>query len=248
MSRPLSMQIAWWRWWSNPLVGLHPENMANLPFLPKADKPIDYFQLLHTRSIFELSDIPDNNLEAKPEFMSIALADPSVLERYLIKLSAFTMGHNIINVRPPEWESHYGIATPELIRQMIEHYRSIPPRLSKWQAQIAYTITQTTHGSFPVRDRMMLAIGVLLKSFYPAFSKRWIITQSTQTARLLETLDPLEEGLAADAMDWMNNELAKLHEHISADFEEADIELDPPPGMDEFPMLDVDAILGASNA
>ncbi|WP_334118557.1 hypothetical protein [Limnobacter sp.] len=249
MSIPEPMQVVWWKWWSNPLINIHADQLERLPFETnrETNKALDYFQLLQTRSILELDDIPEPSLQDKPELISISLADSATVERHLLKLATLTMDTSIIHARPQEWNSKFGISSPEEIRQIIEHYRSIPYRLSKWQFSVASLVNHNDNMMLPTHTRTQLGLGLVIKSFFPSFFQRWSITSSRSVTSLIKQIDPLEEGLWNETIGWIDAELAALFEETANQYREPALGIEHDLLTDEFSPLDIEAIYRGAN-
>jgi|GEM_PF-3932017 len=244
MNIPEPMQMLWWKWWSNPLINIHAEQLERIPFETnhRTGKIQDYFQLLQTRSILELDDIPEPSLQDKPELVCISLGNTATIEKHLLKLATLTMDTSIIHARPQEWNSKFGVSSPEEIRQIIEHYRSIPYRLAKWQFSVASLVNQNDNEILTIHTRTLLGLGLVIKSFFPSLFKRWSVTSSRSITSLIKQIDPLEEGLWNETIGWIDTELAALFEETADQYREPALEIEQDLLTDEFSPLDIEAI------
>jgi hypothetical protein len=247
MSMPETLKMVWWKWWSNPLINIHPEHLERIPFAQNKDKPMEYYQLLQIRNILELEDLPGPTLDTKPELIALATATAEQLGKHLFKLCVLSMDTMIIHARPQEWESKFGITSADTIRQTIELYRSIPTRLSKWQFSAATLINQDDNRVLNAQDRAQIGLGLILKSFFPAFYKRWAITTAHPIYRLINQIDPLEESTWNEIIEWINPELNALYEEIASDYQEPDMQIEDDLLEDIYTPLDVDALYGGTN-
>ena len=75
MSDPISYLHDWWRWWGNPLAGIHDSQLIHLPYAREQLKNLDYLHFLELRSSLGLPDTPDKYLIERLQLRSLALAD-----------------------------------------------------------------------------------------------------------------------------------------------------------------------------
>lgn len=251
MSIPESLKILWWKWWSNPLTNIHPSHKDRIPFAIGKDteKPLEYYQLLQIRSLLELEDLPGPTLETQPELVALAAAPVESVEKHMHKLCVLTMDNMVIHLRPQEWESRFGITSAEAIRLTIEQYRSIPPTLSKWQFATAIAINQHENLVLKAPARAILGLGIILKSFFPQFYKRWVLTTDQQTTKLLNQIDPIEESAWTEIIEWIGADLKALYEETAKEYVEPALSLGEDQfDNDEYTPLDIDSLYGGANA
>lgn len=251
MSLPKTLQVEWWRWWSNPLIGLNSDHQHRMPYaLGTAGKSsVDYFQLLQTRSVLELDDHPDQDLLHYPELISISLSTQKQLEIHLIKVASLTLDSSIIHARPQEWDQKFNVKSADEIRKIIEFYRSIPVRLNRWQYQCANAINQDDRLVIPIQTRMEIGLGVVLKSYFPSFFKRWALKVPHQVVRLVDTIDPIEQGLWKEVHEWIATEVQALFDEINQQHQEPKLEIENDLLLDDdYTTVDVDQLYGGANA
>lgn len=249
MNIPETLQMVWWKWWSNPLTNIHPNHLDRIPFNTnrQSEKPLEYFQLLQIRNILELDELPGATLETQPELVALAATPEEEVAKHLHKLSVLTMDTMVIHARPQEWESKFGITSPETIRQTIEKYRSIPAQLSKWQFATATIVNHDENMIIKAPARAILGLGILLKSFFPQFYKRWVITTDQRTTKLLHQIDPIEESAWNEIIEWIGTDLRTLYEDTARLYVEPDLSINGDLLEDEYTPLDVDAIYGGGS-
>jgi hypothetical protein len=247
---PETLKLLWWKWWSNPLIHIHPNHRDRIPFNigKDSEKPLEYYQLLQIRSLLELEDLPGPTLETQPELVALAAAPVESVEKHLHKLCVLTMDNMVIHLRPQEWESKFGIASAETIREIIEQYRSIPATLSKWQFSTAVNINQNENLVLKAPARTILGLGIILKSFFPQFYKRWVLTTDQQTTKLLNQIDPIEESAWNEIIEWIGADLKALYEETARQYVEPDISMTEDFEDDDYTPLDIDSIYGGANA
>lgn len=251
MSLPKTLQVEWWRWWSNPLIGLHDDQQHRMPYtLGKAGRSsVDYFQLLQTRSVLELDDHPDQDLLLYPELIAVSLSSLDQLETHLMKVATLTLDAGIIHARPQEWDQKFSIKSADEIRKTIEFYRSIPIRLSRWQYQCANVINQDDRVVISIRTRIEIGLGLILKSYFPSLFKRWALKVSHQVIRLVDTIDPIEQGLWKEVHEWIFTEVQTLFGEINQQHQEPELEIENDLLLDgDYTTVDVDQLYGGVNA
>lgn len=253
MSMPTTLQIEWWRWWSNPLIQLNDDHHHRMPYPPDQSQKlsVDYFQLLQTRSVFELEDQPDQELLQFPEYIAVSVTSIEQQQQHLLKLSALTLDTTIIHSRPQEWEQKFNVKSADDIRKIIEHYRSIPPRLHRWQFQSASLVNQNDNLIIPIQIRLKIGLGMVLKGFFPSFFKRWSLNVSDHVLRFVNMTEPMEQSMWNEVHEWMGKEMKALFEEVCQQHGESDIDIELDTDLfteEESYAVDVDQLYGGSNA
>lgn len=248
MSIPDALKMQWWKWWSNPTINLHADHLNRVPFSIHPDKPIEYFQLLQIRNILELEELPGPTLETQTQLVALAVASNEQVTQHLQKLCVLTMDNMVIHARPQEWDSKFGIISADAIRQTIEWYRSIPTTISKWQFNAATIINQDENVVLTAKTRAMIGLGIILKSFFPQFYKRWLITTERSVTKTLATIDPIEESAWNEIIEWMGADLQALYDEVAPKFQEETLNIDHDLLEDIYTPLDIDAVYGGNHA
>ncbi len=225
----------WWAWWSNPIRSMHPENQAVLPLTAMQIQKMDYFQLLQLRSVLALPDMPDTNLEAKPELRSLALASREQIETCFMKWAVWGMDSSILHARAQDWQANYGVTSPDTIREIVTLRNEMPREIYVWHDTFANQLKTLNSKAILISDRTLLSVAIYLKSFFPGFYLRWKLTVpleiSTLTAKLesipLELWDHMELLTAKD--------ISALHAQVYQPFADEDFEM---PGLGDMPELE----------
>jgi hypothetical protein len=240
-------RVAWWKWWGNPLQGIHPDHISSLPFVGIASSAdlTDYFKLIQVRSHFELPEVPDQAATSNPTILAATMARPDQVREHLTNLAVLTLSAGIIHARPAEWQAKYGVESADDIRKIIEHFRAIPQALSSWHHCAPAYLPEDS--SFGLEDRASLGLGVFLRTFFPSIYLRWALTQSYDLLKAIRQLEQFREIHWNEIMAWLEPGFNSISDEITAGYQEARIELDDAT-IEEFTPLDVDALYGAHDA
>jgi hypothetical protein len=238
MINELQFASQWWVWWSNPLIGIHPEQKVKLGLAPSASNDLDYFQLLQLRSSLSLADIPEEGMLQKPDLCYLALANSSQLEAHFISLAVWSLDSGILHARAQDWEANYGVTSPQTIREIIESRKEISSQLYVWHDSFAGQLRMLHSQALHVSYRSLLGLGIYLKSFTPQFYERWVLTQSATIQRVIGQLDPIPVDSQESADQWITPCLKNLIQEIQQAFPADDLEMAEFNELDEFSIED----------
>lgn len=225
MIAELSLTTQWWSWWSNPLIGIHPDHRLGLDFNLLNTNKIGYFHLLELRSLLGLSDLPDEQILARAELRTLALSQLEIRQPNLYKFSLLTLDSAILHARPQDWEAHFDVKSPELIREIIGLRNEFPEPLLQIQSKTSRHIAQSLKSHMSIGQRADLGLGIYLQSFFPKFFARWKLTQSNELNLLLKHSENIPEELWDSTNRWIENELQSLHSSVVSTFEVEEIDV-----------------------
>lgn len=234
MINELQFGTQWWVWWSNPLIGIHPEQKLRLEIAPSVLSDIDYFQLLQLRSSLGLADVPEEGVLQKSDLRYLALASSIQLEAHFTSLAVWSMDSGILHARAQDWEASYGVTSQQTIREIIESRKDISNQLYVWHDGFVSQLRMLHSQPMHVNYRSILGLGIYLKSFTPLFYERWVLTQPTSTQRVIGQLDPIPANSQESAEQWINPCLKNLMTAIQQDFPADDLEMSEFNEMDTF--------------
>ncbi|HEX4878579.1 MAG TPA: hypothetical protein VFV39_01935 [Limnobacter sp.] len=240
-------RVAWWKWWGNPMLGIHADHVSSLPFVDIASAAdiTDYFKLIQVRSHFELPDVPDQAATSNHSILAATLARPDQISAHLTNLAVLTLSSGIIHARPAEWQAKYGVESADEIRKIIEHFRAIPQALSTWHHCAPAHLPEESN--FGLEQRAVLGLGVFLRTFFPSIYQRWALTQSYDLLKAVKQLEPFRDIHWNEIMAWLEAGFTSLSDEITAAYQEAKIELNENE-IEEFTPLDIDALYGVHDA
>jgi hypothetical protein len=221
----LTYASSWWAWWSNPLKGMHEDFIKLLPLSQNQSPAIDYFSLLQLRSSLSLPDIPDKLLQDRPELRSIALANNEALDRHLMPFGVFTLDSSILHARAQDWESNFGVSSPDTIREIITLKSELPAELGQWQEGVARRLANALKKQLFLNDRAKLGFAIYLRSFYPNLYTRWLLTQSSELGQLADTLDTIPVDLWDVIHTWSEAPVQALHADLFEPFKDPEFEM-----------------------
>lgn len=231
MSDPLSYLHDWWRWWGNPLEGIHDTQLLHLPYARDQLKNMSYLLFLELRSTLTLPDVPDRGLEGQPELRSLALSSHELLGNLFPQVATLSLGNSILQASAQKWEQHYGVASAEQVRQIIQWRQEVPHALKPWRESLLITLDQGDAYSMHMQNRTLLGLGAYVQSFFPAFYKRWALTLPYETTLVLRSVDPIPEEAQSSFQGWLAPMLSELHRQVLASHPSEDIdpiEIDSP--------------------
>lgn len=220
----LTYSGTWWAWWSNPAIHIHDEQLSMVS-LPKSilDK-IDYFQLLQTRSTLGLSDIPDELLQQRPELRSVLLASAEQVQKHMMQLSTLSLDSSILHARAQDWESNYGIVSPETIREIVTYRNDLPKSFMQWQGIFSSQFNQSLNQPSFLAERALLGFAVYLLSYFPHIFKRWALTQPLRIIQWAKNVEPMPLEVWDEMDKWSKPFIEACHQDVYSSYEKDDIE------------------------
>ena len=227
MTGELIFSSRWWAWWSNPLIAIHEEHRVSLPLTKEQLDNIDYFNLLQLRSTLNMPELPDDRLILRPELRSIAIATNSVLEEHLQRFALFSLDASILHARPQDWESSFGVNSPEVIREIIVLKNDLPEALIQWQESAARHMANTLKKQLFLHDRIRLGFAVYLRSYFPKIYQRWQLTQTKEIIDWSNDLEPIPQELWDVIDHWSEAAFCALHSEVYSHHEVLELNFDP---------------------
>lgn len=224
MSEPLMYLHDWWRWWGNPLIGIHESQLVNLPYPLEKLRAADHLLFLEMRSLLNLPELPDHYMVERPQLRSVALGNISQTGATFGKLATLSLNNSILQANAQKWIEHYGVKSPEEIRQVIQWQKEIPYALKPWRESLLITLNQGDSYSMHMESRALLSLGAYLMSFYPNFYTRWCLMAPFEVTLILKSCDPIPEEVQASFENWIEPMLNGLHESILSTYPSDDIE------------------------
>ena len=189
MNDPLNYLHDWWRWWGNPLAGIHDSQMIHLPYATEKLKEPNYLLFLELRSTLTLPDTPDPYLVERAQLRSLALASQKEICEVFTQAATLSLGPNILQASAQKWNQHYGVDSPDQVRQIIQWRNEIPHALKAWRESLLITLDQGDSYSMHMHSRALLSVGAYLQSFYPGFYKRFQLTLPYEIMLILKSVD-----------------------------------------------------------
>jgi len=231
MSEPISYLHNWWRWWGNPLAGIHDTQLLHLPYAREQLKNMSYLLFLELRSALTLPDVPDRCLVSQAELRSLALCSHQQLGELFPQVATLSLGNSILQASAQKWEQHYGVDSAERVRQIIQWRQDIPHAIKPWRESLLITLDQGDAYSMHMQNRTLLGLGAYVQSCFPDFYKRWALTLPYEITLILRSIDPIPEDAQASFQNWLAPMLSELHKLVLASYpnEEIDpIDIDDP--------------------
>lgn len=225
MTGDLTYTSRWWAWWSNPAIHIHEEQGTLLGLTAEQMNRIDYFDLIQLRSSLNLPDLPDDLLIARPELRSLAFQNDQAMESQLLQFGMFTLDSSILHARPQDWESSFGVTSPELIRQIITLKNELPGQLAAWHDATARHMANALKKKLLLTERIRLGLAVYLRSHFPRFYSRWQLTQSKEIVGWANALEPMPPELWEVVDPWSAHAIQAFHQDIYSPFEIIEFEL-----------------------
>lgn len=226
MTEPTPYLSDWWRWWSNPLINMHPSQRQALPFTEVQLEELNYLMFLELRSILSLSDKPDNHLEEQPQLRSFGLGNLNQLSAETIKIAVLGLDSKILHANAQQWKKNYGIESAEDVRSIIQMWNQIPHKLKAWQESLLLEINATPEAALDLQKRALLVLGAYVMSFYPDFYTRWALTLPLDIALTLKSIDPIPQECKHAMNDWLEASLNALHQQVLARYPSEDLDVD----------------------
>lgn len=218
----LTYSTKWWAWWSNPLIGISPDQRRLLPLLDSTMENPNYSTLLELRELLRLDDLPDEKLYEQLNIRALCLASPTEMNNHLSKLAVLSMNSDILNARPQDWEDHYGIRSAEQIRDVITEFNNLSHLLLPVQISLTASLRKYRIAPLPIHERIRLITGLYLINFFPKLFHRWKLMLSLEIANLIEQMPKLPVDVEENLSTWFSHSLTALH---SAVFEQFDVPL-----------------------
>lgn len=226
MTEPTPYLSDWWRWWSNPLINIHPSQQKvavsaqNLPEQPS------HLLFLELRSSLSLTDKPDENLEEQHRLRSLALGNFDGLTSETMRIAALSLDSRILQTNAQQWESNYGIRSAHEVRSIIQFWNQIPHKIKPWQDSLTFTLANEPISNLDIPARASLVLGAYVMSFYPDFYKRWALTLPYDITRTLRSIDPVPQEYKSEIDHWLESPLNSLHERVLARYPSEEFEID----------------------
>lgn len=243
MMDQLRFNSLWWAWWSNPIRQMHSDHHLSLPVSVTVTEEFvpSYFQLLELRTQFSLPAIPDELIASHPHIRLLAIANLKQLESHFSKLAVWSLDSSILHARAQDWQSNYGIADQEQIRQLVVLRNELPRTLYVWHDGFATQLAQ--HGKRPmfVGMRALIGLGIYLRSFFPLFFSRWRLNIPQSCEQLIAKLEPIPSDLLEIADSWLESCWTALKAELEPAFKQDDIEM---PGFGDLDELERQAMAG----
>lgn len=225
MSDPISYLHDWWRWWGNPLAGIHDSQLIHLPYAREQLKNLDYLHFLELRSSLGLPDTPDKYLIERLQLRSLALADQDQISEVFNQVATLSLGANILHASAQKWDQHYGVSSPEEARRIIQWRSEIPHALKPWRESLLITLDQGDSYSMHMKTRALLGLSAYLQSFYPGFYKRFHLTLPYEITLILKSVDLIPQEAQSSCETWFEPMLDELHKRVLANYPGDDHEL-----------------------
>lgn len=235
----------WWVWWSNPMVGMHPEQSTSMGLVQQRHNNLNYFELMELRSKLELPDLPDDAIHARPELTALSMCEQSNLLLKLQPLSVLTLDHSIRHARAQDWEEVYGITSAETIREIVSHFNDLPTCLMGWQDSTTRLISQQFREQIRLPDRALIVLAAYLKSITPKFFIRWQLTLPPKIKALIQLTDPFHEETWEALDQKIRPALTTIREDHEKEFEVTEFFMEDEDPIDEITM---EGILGEDDA
>lgn len=226
MTEPTHYLSDWWRWWSNPLVNMHPSQRETLACTEIQLKELNYLTLLELRSILSLPDKPDSHLDQQPQLRSLALGSFDELPAETIKIAALSLDARILHSNAQQWERNHGIQSADDVRSVIQVWNQIPHKLKPWQESLILTLSAVPDENFDFKKRGLLVLGAYVMSFYPDFYVRWALTLPYEITLFLQSTDPVPQECKPTMDNWLESPLNALHQQVLARYPSEDFDVD----------------------
>ncbi|MCR2747242.1 hypothetical protein [Limnobacter parvus] len=239
MNGSLRFDTQWWAWWSNPLVNVHDEQLAVLPVITQKTQKLDYFKLFELRSVLALPDMPDDSLDTKLQLRALALASRSQLESHFLKLAVWGMDTSILHARAQDWQSNYGITSPDHIREIVTLRNEMPGEIYVWHDTFASQLKMLNSQPVLVGDRALLSLAIYLKSFFPLLYARWKLTVPLAISELASKLESIPLDLWETIDSLTSFAIESLHHEIFEPFKADSMEMPDLEGLDELDEFDL---------
>ncbi|WP_370263616.1 hypothetical protein [Limnobacter sp.] len=214
----------WWRWWGNPLVSIHSSQVIHLPYATELLKQPSYLLFLELRGSLALPDTPDAYLIERPQLRSLALAEQEEISETFVQAATLSLGPNILQASAQKWSQHFGVDSPEQVRQIIQWRHEIPHALKAWRESLLITLNQGDSYNMHMHTRALLCVGAYLQSFYPNFYKRFQLTLPFEITLILKSVDLIPQEAQASCESWFEPMLVALHERVLLRYPSDDIE------------------------
>lgn len=226
MTEPTYYLSDWWRWWSNPLINMHPSQQGFFACTQNQREELTYLSFLELRSILSLSDKPDRHLEEQHQLRSLALATFDELPAEAMKIAALSLSAGILQNNAQQWEKNYGIQSADEVRTIIQLWNQIPHKLKPWQDSLLLTLGATPDTSLNFQKRVLLVLGAYIMSFYADFYKRWALTLPYEITLTLQSIDPIPQECKSSMESWLESPLNTLHQQVLSRYPSEDLEMD----------------------
>lgn len=224
MKEPAPYLHDWWRWWGNPLINIHESQLIHLPYAREQLKDIDYLHFLEIRSTIGLPDLPDRHLVERNQIRSLAISNPEKIGAVFNQVGVLSLGPSILHASAQKWEQHYGVSSPDQVREIIKWRNEIPHGLKPWRESLLITLDQGDAYSMKMPTRALLGLGAYLQSFYPEFYKRFELTLSYEITLILKSVDPIPQEAQSICEVWFEPMLNEIHKQTLADYPDDEIE------------------------
>ncbi|HEX4844513.1 MAG TPA: hypothetical protein VFV57_12640 [Limnobacter sp.] len=218
MAESLTYLSDWWRWWSNPLQGMHASHRAMLPYTEAQMEQLDHLMFLELRGLLNLHDVPDQALLDHPALRSLALAEQVHCKTLYTAAAALCMDASILQTNAQTWKLTYGLEHTDEVRALVQMWGQIPLSLKPLQGTLSTRLAQQEQALLSLEQRAQLALGIHLRSRCPHFYRRWALGVPNGLVCLIDAHEKPGEDAQQALGDWLEAGIAQVHQAVTAKY------------------------------
>lgn len=201
----------WWRWWANPLEGLHPERLSQIESQGISTKDHHRYDVVsRARRILSVPSIPDDAMIESPEKLLSVLVDTETLSARLAGLGCLVLGDSILTARNQDWEDLYGVKDNEMIRDLVSSLRSLTPVLEIIRLEILSSAPFQQSETPTLQQAIHIVLGLYFREFSLPFYARWLLTMSKDTEETLSNIQRINKEQVSEFQQWVDRRLLPL--------------------------------------
>jgi len=216
-----NIAASWWRWWTNPCEGMHPDKVQWLKAqgIEWADRP-EPSLIIKIRRLMNLSCLPDNHMTATPTRVVLGLVDHAEMESELSQFACLVLDDSILTARPSDWEQLHGVHNTEVIRDLISTFRTLSPGLETIRINIVTSLQRVQSEAVKINQAILIVLGLYLRKFSPVFYQRWLLGVSDQVAAYIHEVPLLSrDDLLQEFESWIDPAIEKIIGNFVQQFE-----------------------------
>lgn len=207
----------WWRWWANPLEGLHPSRFVNLEAQSITASVHHRYEIVsRVRRIFMVPVVPDQAMTDAAHKLLSPLLDHETLCKGLAGLGCLAMGDSILTARSQDWEDLHGVQNNDIIRDLVSSLRTLSPVLQTIRLEVLSHLSIDQDKPLTLQEAVHVVLGMYYREFSLSLYTRWSLTISEETEEKLSAIQRLNKEHTSEFLQWVEGRLNPLIDRFQA--------------------------------
>ena len=214
-----SIKAAWWLWWGNPLVQMHPDQKKRFQVSKSSEDQLDYSDIEMLRSTLCLGLIPDAGVVTPPYYGALVMLEPLDLIESKQKLPALSFDESVFTYSQAQWAERFNIDDKDYIRALMTFSRNVPDELKPFVKRLTDACNEHTRvGTLTLIERTQIAIALFCANQFPVFYQRWVLNLSDSVLYVIDKLRGSHPELEHKFCTYIQPEIQRLVDQICQRF------------------------------